>query len=311
MPKKVKPEELFKRYRAKVSFIDDYLGEYDKQLVALQNQLYAMIIADYVPKLVTKDGFIILNEKNARVLAELDRVFDTFKKKFAEDVFKGTAEAMLKLTGLTSSYYRAFNLNAKTIANIEDKLSKMRLTIGIDTKGKVIQGSFIDKLASTPQTKDLLSDYVRKGIEGQTGYKDFVDGFKQLIKGNKDVDGSMERYAKGYIHDSMYTHGQAVDNFFADELGLNRFYYAGHLLKSSRPFCAGGVDSKCGCTFEKKAGKIFTREEGESWNELDWQGKIPAVDFFSQRGGYRCNHQLMWVHDEIEEEQMMNADNFE
>ena len=297
MPKPINPKDLFKAYQAKVTFIDDYLGVYDAELKQLQRELAMQIVAEYIPKFDTVDGKIVLNEHNARLLGELDNVFLDFKNTFALDVFKTTGEKMLKLTGMTSEYFRMMNFSSKTLANISDKLSKMQFTIGIDSKGTVIPGSFIDNLASTPQTKALLSDYVRKGIEGEQSYKDFASGFREVIEGTPDVDGSLVRYSQQYVHDSMYAHSQSVDNFFADELKLDCFYYAGDIIKSSRPFCI------------TRAGKIYTREQGEEWQDMEWQGKIPGQDFFTQRGGYNCRHNLMWVPCEaVTEEEMAKND---
>lgn len=295
MPTKpINIKDLFKTYQKKVSFIDDYLGIYDAELRQLQRELAMIIVGEYIPQFETVDGNLVLNEKNARLLGDLDNVFADFKDTFATNVFKTTGEKMLSLTGMTSEYFRQMNFSSKTLANITDKLGKMQFTIGIDSKGNVLKGSFIDNLASTPQAKSLLSDYVRKAIEGEMPYKDFASGFKEVIEGTKDVKGSLVRYAEGYVHDSMYAHSQSVDNFFAEELKLDCFYYAGDQIKTTRPFCAA------------RFGKIFTKEDGESWQDLDWQGKITGEDFFTQRGGYNCRHNLMWVPCEAVTEEEMN-----
>lgn len=268
-----------------------------------------MVVSEYIPRFDTVNGNIALNQKNAKLLSELESVMDSFKKTFADNVFKGTAESMLKLTALTSDYFKVAGFGAKTLRNIESKLKVMQTTIGLDAKGGVIKGSYIDRLASTPQARALLTDYVRKGVEGEMRYSEFVKGFKELIEGNAEVDGALVKYSQQYVHDSVFQHSRSVDKFFADEIGIDCFYYAGDLIKTSRPFCAGGYDKKCGCTFEKHVGKVYTREEIESWNSLDWEGKIQGVDFFIVMAGYSCRHNLMPVPcDSITEEEMSEAD---
>lgn len=283
MAKQVSIKQLIAKYRAKTRFIEDYLSGYDKELATLQKELYGLIITEYATKFVVKDGVLILNEKNARLIKELDKVLEQFKTQFSDDVFKGTAESMLKLTGLTSDYFRVMNFSSKTLNSISDKLEILKTTIGIDSKGNIIAGSFIDNLASTPAVKTQLSEYVRTSLQQGVSYKDFVSGFKTQIEGNPDVNGTLERYAGQYVHDAMYSHAQTVDNFFADELGITSFLYAGDEIKTTRDFCA------------VRAGNVYTRDEIDSWNDEDWAGKIPGVDVWVQRGGYQCRHNFMPV----------------
>lgn len=298
MPNKpVNIKALFAAYQKKVSFIDSYNTTYSRELRQLQRELAMQIVADFIPQLHTKDGYIILDAHNSKALAALDALFVDFKNTFATNVFKGTAEAMLNLTALSSDYFRVMNYSTKTLGNIMNKLDKMRFTIGLNNDGSVVRGSFIDNLASTPQTKSLLSDFVRKGVEGEMPYNDFVKGFRELIEGNADIDGALVRYSEGYVHDSMFAHSAAVDKFIADELGLECFYYAGDLIDTSRQWCIDHV------------GKIYTYDEIESWADKDWDGKIPGEDPFIQRGGYRCRHNFMPVPcDSVSEEEMANED---
>lgn len=289
MPK-ITVQRLKSKYQAKVTFIENYLDSYDKELRMLQRELASLILGEYIPKFDTKDGYLVVNEKNARLISDLESVFSEFKERFSTDVFKKTGESMLKLTGLTSEYFRAMNFSAKTLKNISKNLEKFRFTVGIDPKGNVIKGSFIDNLASTPQLKSTLADFVRRSLEGEVKYTDFVSGFKTLITGNDEVNGELVRYAEGYVHDAVFTHSQAIDNSFADELGLDCFLYAGDTIKTTRPFC------------DKRAGKVYTREEGETWNMLDWAGKIEGQDFFTQRGGYNCRHNIMWIPCDMKDE---------
>ena len=297
MPKPRKPADLFKAYQKKVSFIDNYLGDFDVELKQLQRELAMKIVAEFMPKLSVKDGYIEMSKANGLLLGELDSIMNRFKETFATNVFKGTAETMLGLTGLSSDYFRRFNFGAKTLSNIEKKLERMQYTIGLDSKGRVLKGSFIDNLASTPQAKSLLSDYVRNGIEGEMKYNDFVKGFKELVEGTAETNGALVKYAESYVHDSVFSHSRAVDSFFADELGIDCFYYAGDAVKTSRDFCL------------ERMGQVFKREEVDSWSDQDWQGKIPGEDVWISLGGYNCRHNLMPVPcDYVTEDEMNKAD---
>lgn len=276
--------ELIKQYQKRDAYIEKYLSEYDSSLIRLQKELTALILTEYSNKFeVDDDGFLKQNEKNGRLITELDKTFKIFKDQFTTNFFKGTAEAMLSLTAYTSEYFRMQNFNSKTVSNITDKLDKMRFSIGLDAKGKVIEGSYIDRLAQSNETKSQLADYTRKQLEGRVSFEDFTKGFKTIIEGTPQTNGALQKYVGNYVHDAMYFHARAVDNFFGEELGLKYFLYQGDEMVTTRPFC------------HERFGRYFEKKEGESWNNEDWQGKIPDIDFFQQAGGYNCRHRVMWV----------------
>lgn len=70
---------------------------------------------------------------------------------------------------------------------------------------------------------------------------------------------------------------RAVTLAKADEFGVDLFLYAGGLIKTSREFCI------------ERAGKVFSRDEIESWD--NGQG-LPTLLYL---GGYNCQHDLQPV----------------
>lgn len=284
------PEALYKK---KLKFIETSLDDFDKDMRVLQAKLFDDLLTNYISQLAVVDGVITLNKKNVRLLAELDKYLTEFKRNTSLDAFAKLGENMLKMTGLTSDYFNSLVGAKKTIANITDKLKGYQQLVGITEKGKVIPGSFIDKLADGAQMRTALSNYMMKSVAGQSDYKTFLNGFKDMIKGGKGVNGAYERYVGGYAHDTFFSQGQQQDNFFAYQLGLNYFVYEGSAIKDTRDFC------------RERHGKVFSREEGESWNHIKpWQGKIPDLDFFVQRGGYNCRHILRWITDDKAEREL-------
>jgi len=78
----------------------------------------------------------------------------------------------------------------------------------------------------------------------------------------------------------------------ANDAGIDKFLYFGSLVKDSRDFCIA------------RAGKIFTRTEIESWNNLRWTGKIEGSNVFVTLGGFRCRHHLVAVPSSISEKDL-------
>jgi hypothetical protein len=87
---------------------------------------------------------------------------------------------------------------------------------------------------------------------------------------------NMARYAKLWANDAIMNFHQAVTMNKANQAGLKSFLYVGNIMRTSRPFC---ID---------RAGKVFTKKEIESWNDMWWDGKRgPAMTY---RGGWNCRH---------------------
>jgi hypothetical protein len=290
LAKQQTPAALKKIYQKKLDFIDKSLGDFDKDVKRLQTELFDLLITDYVSQLTVIDGIIVLSEKNARLLAGLDKVMTQFKETFALDTFQKLGEGMIKMTDLTSDYFRAITGGQKIIDSIASKLDKYRAAVGIDKKGVLIEGSFLDNLANTPELKTQLSKYMQTAVTTEMDYRTFANGLKDMVKGSEGTAGAMERYVGTYAHDTFFQQARQQDNFFADQLGLDYFLWEGELIKTSRPLCVANH------------GKVFSREQLESLNNRTWAGKIPDVDIFSQVAGYQCRHTLRAITSEMADE---------
>lgn len=75
----------------------------------------------------------------------------------------------------------------------------------------------------------------------------------------------------------------ASNYHFAKKYEYNKFRYEGGLIADSRDFCV------------ERDGQEFWIYQGKEWNNLEWRGKIPGVDFFVQAGGYNCRHWIVFI----------------
>lgn len=288
MPKKYTSKQLDKIYQIKIDFMSNSIESFDKDLKRIQSDLFDMLVTDFISDLTVKDGVIVLNERNGRILTQLNKLLDEFKQQYSDDLFVGLGEKMLKSLELTSDYYIAMTGRKNIIGNLVDRLESYKSLVGLNKNGNLIQGSFLDNLATGTELKTQLSNYMQRAVTTEMDYKSFTKGLKELVKGSDEVNGAMEKYVGTYAHDAFFQQSQMQENTFGEALGLDRFVYTGEIIKTSRPFCI------------ERHGKIFTREQGESWNSINWAGKIPNVDFFAQVGGYGCRHMIRWVTSEYE-----------
>jgi hypothetical protein len=272
-----------KENKAKQDHIERSLKEFDDDMKKLQRSLYEFLSVEYLAAFETVDGRIALSKRNALRLAEFDAKVDQFKKKYGTKPFARLADNMIKMTGLTSDYFKSVVGAEKTVANIEDKIKNYRALVGVDESGKVIKGSFIDKLADNADMRTKLSGYMRNAVESQMKYKDFAKGFRDVITGKDGVNGAYEKYVGNYVHDMFFNQAQQQENFFAQNLGLKYFIYRGSEIETTRPFC------------RDRHGKAFSVEHAKEWNNIEWAGKIKDVDVMQQRGGYACRHQFVYI----------------
>lgn len=81
-----------------------------------------------------------------------------------------------------------------------------------------------------------------------------------------------------------------ADSQTAEKEELSHALYTGlPLTEKSRCFCIERKD------------KFFSLETINSWNDIEWQGKISGIDVKSQIGGFSCVHSFLWVDQETAE----------
>lgn len=114
----------------------------------------------------------------------------------------------------------------------------------------------------------------------------------------RDLANNMQRVVSRKYHDFFQTYllsaltqsYNAAQLIYARQQGYDKFLYVGGLVDDSREFCI------------ERAGHEFTYDQGKSWDDMWWKGKIEGVPFFVQVGGYGCGHYLEWIKDSGEEQ---------
>lgn len=98
-----------------------------------------------------------------------------------------------------------------------------------------------------------------------------------------EIPTELSKYHKGYLFDLYSQVERIAAQTYAIDLNLTHAVYAGDVIETTREFC------------EDRVHKAFSLQEIQSWNDLDWRGKIPGVDVLVALGGYNCRHYLNWV----------------
>ena len=286
-------QEIKRLLKRKSAFLEASIKDLDKNIKDIQKKLLELIFAEYMDKFDIVDGKLADTTKNFRLIAEMDKVYDDFAKTYQNEIVKGFGKDITRLTIVTGEYYRNIGVTAKTVKNIAEKLKYIDQSIGV-RDGKIIKGSYLDRLAQSQEVRQKLKNYVTSSIVEGKGYTSYKQGMKELVVGKRGVDGSLEGYWKQYAHDSYYQVENAKSAFFADQVGFNYFYYFGVIITTSRDFCI------------KRAGKVFSREDAER----DWKcdptllrrkgvtGCDETYNYAVEVGRWNCQHTLGWIDEE-------------
>ena len=285
--------KLLKILSERLSYVTGVADWSDVQLKKLQKDLLELL-KDYTANFDRVDGIITMNARNMALVNRMDTVFNEFAKDYADSYLKGLGNKMLDMQAFSGKYYTAmgFGIDTKSIRN---RLGWMSERIGIKD-GKIISGSFLDTLANDPKVRTEIKSFMM----GQVGNpnstaKGLREGLTKLVTGTTEVGGTIERSVRSYVHDTVFQVDAAIDEAYAEDLGLKYFIYQGSLIDDSRQFCIDRVN------------KVFSKEDTKTWyddpNLPKAKGETkeaynPTVD----RGRWNCRHIIRWITEELAKE---------
>ena len=141
-----------------------------------------------------------------------------------------------------------------------------------------------DKERISAEIGTLIRNELTNLVASEAPVADASIFMRDFILGNDQTPGRLTRYTKTWATTAFANAERQYVYTVATDVGIEKWLYAGGLVKDSRDFC------------KDRVGQTFTTEEVKSWATLDWQGKIAGTDentIFSNCGGWNCLHTLM------------------
>lgn len=258
----------------------------------LQENIYDTVIPDFLALAKAEE---VRRQSNKSSVAELNSLERQIRKGMMNgfpDVMKETVRASRALGDMNLMYYSTL-VESDRLDEIRDKTKKIvDKRLGLDEDGKLKKDGFVDKtIKDTKVQKEFIKE-VKRIIDSNGDTQMLMNRLKTLILGGPERNGIVHQYYNTFANNILNTIDRNNSNIFADELGLNHFYYGGGLIKSSRSFCL------------EKNGKIFTREQAEKWKSSPfiikmYGKKIGLYDPLEEMGGYGCLHTPDWITEEL------------
>lgn len=276
---------------AQERFILDIEAKYSREAVNLQKRLLTALNEDLMSRLDITDGKILNNQHNYSVIYDFDQVWQDYSDAYFTPSVRNIATDALKVTALSDPYFKELGLSASgDVKLFTEATQNIESMMGIERKGKALsftKGGYMDRLLLGADIKNDVMKVLTDSVSIGAGFKDLLVQMRETVTGSTEIEGTLQRYFRGYVYDTFSGVNAAYDNYIAGAAGMNYFVYEGTLIKTTREFC------------KTHLGLVFHRKDISKFDAMEWAGKNTTVPFVIGRGGYNCRHQLQWIPDEL------------
>lgn len=274
--------------------IDKAIAAFNKRVPRIQRQMYDDI-TEALSKLDTSNGRIKTTVANLRIInsvkAKLQRLIIT--PEYLKDVKKFVA-AFNEVTVLQNEYWKSVDESFKP----KTFLKEVKKQAIFDTvKSLTSQG-----IGST--IGEQIASILRTNITGGGSYAQLNSQLREALLTTK-TDGALLKYTKQITTDSINQYSAQYTQAVSSDLGFEWYAYQGSDIKTTRPFCDACTDFRYFHVSRVpdmlKANDLYYLKDGKRTKVPIYDktglpnGMIPgtnAENFFVNRGGYNCGHQI-------------------
>jgi len=273
-------DEIKKIIDLKVERLETIPDAFSSRMVRIQRSKFNEVIR-LLDELDYTNGLIVVNESN---ILKIEAIVNQIK-----DVLTG-AEYESAVSELMDEFDNQAAINYKYFDAVEDAFQVPAIANSIVRAKK--NEAVLSLLNSTDQ---YLTNPMRQALSNSVlaggSRSDLLDTFRELIEGDPEKVGRLERATRQIGSDTFALSDRAVTNEIAEQLGFSYYLYTGGLLKTTRPFC------------KSRNGKFFSKKEVEEWGALQpWDGWMDGTNektIFQTAGGYNCQHSILPVSEAV------------
>lgn len=224
-------------------------------------------------------GKIIISSKNVTIINE---IINELPKIVTSSDYKFYVKEFIKEFDVEKEITDSILKEAIEKAIIKD--------IQEDIIGVYKKKAAIDLIGSNSITavfsKPIQSILTQSLVNGES-YIDMSEKIRNIVVGNKDVDGVLTRYSKQIASDLYSGNDRAYTEAISNENNIEFYRYAGRRIKTTRRFC------------KERLEMYWHIKEVKQWGNINnWQGRISGTNsnnIFVNLGGHNCRHSLIPV----------------
>lgn len=239
--------------------------------------------------LANLEGKTFSPAEELRVISSIENAVKKFSITANSLILKEYSASALSLGDLNMAYFATMFDDPNKLDLIKQKTTQsLNKKLGLKEDGTLKTGGFIDKMIADKSIQNQVVKETKKAIANRYDQGMLKESFSKIILGSEGQSGIFERHYNTFAKDILNVIDNNNSKIYADELGLKHAYYAGGLMKTSRPFCL------------KHNGKIFTQEQIDNFKNdpliQDMYGEnIDDYDPNELPGGYGCRHSLDYI----------------
>lgn len=262
-----------------VNWIEETYDELDSKIQDQENSFLDMFY-DFASEFTIDDKFIKNSGLNIRKVSEINSKFDDAYDTFVSIFLVWYASKLLEAGKLSLQQIQDQGFDAKN-----EDIDFLEKLIGISSIAggyKILKNSFLFNLGQFAELKQAFQDFVMQAVVSTQRFNVFLANIRPYFKSTKGTRSQLSKYHLKHSYDVIMQVMNSTSYYLAKKYNATHFDYIGGLIEKSRQFCI------------ERDGKTFTMNQGQLWNDLNWNGKINGIDFFVQVGGYSCRHYLKY-----------------
>lgn len=235
--------------------LDKSIKKLEKKIISLSAELKT----DRGKLISLKTNFVQLKKLHKEIVILFEREYNKIIKRQVKDLDK--------IVDIVLQEFNNIEIAAKLTSLDKDIITVLK------------QNTYDQFVQFGVKAQERIAQAMYDAVIAQSEFSELVLTFSGIMVGGKDALGrSMSAYAKLYANDAIMSFHRSVHLMKADAAGLNYFLYTGTAMTTTRDFCRARI------------GKVFSREEIDSWNSMSWSGKSGNV--WTCLGGHNCRHHL-------------------
>jgi hypothetical protein len=252
----------------------------------IQNQLLAMLLEE-LPNIVdVEGGRFVSGADNIAKFDASDFIEKFLREKATPKMLRLFNKSMNNLNTQAKDYYKGFG--DTQFSAIRDRIFKqLKQVAGLTPAALKAKTGFFSRLVGGTVIQQTVRAVAINAIAQGQSLADFRQVATQAIGGKDGELGVVQHHYYTEAHDAFAEYDRTVQNTFGKALNLNYAIYQGGKMTTTRTFCIA------------RNGKTYKREEIESWQQLEWQGKKEDHDVLIDAGGYNCRHYFDWISFEL------------